>query len=123
MARIRRTSLDKLWAEVIKLRDNYTCQRCGKKYKPGDRGLDAAHVVSRRYRATRYLPANGVALCTGCHLFLHARPDEFRRWFEAKYPFKYSFLLEATKWKPKRLDDERRILEETRQVLKEGKVS
>ena len=45
------------------------------------RGLDCAHVFSRRIKATRWDPQNSFALCTGCHMsWAHRNPLEFHVW-------------------------------------------
>jgi hypothetical protein len=68
------------WAKAVKQRDNYTCQVSGKKYRPGDRGIQAAHIFSRRYKTTRHDPDNGVTLDTRRHLWAHHFPLEFHEW-------------------------------------------
>lgn len=70
------TALDRLARQVVMLRDDWTCQRCGTRYRPGDRGIQWAHLVTRSRKRTRWLPEAAVALCTGCHLFLDSHPHE-----------------------------------------------
>lgn len=53
---------DRLFSEVIRTRDGWACQACGSKDRP-----QCAHLVSRRYRATRWNPSNAICLCAGCH--------------------------------------------------------
>lgn len=53
---------DRLWGELIHLRDRY-CQFCGKV----DGKLDAHHIVIRTKHSTRWSPANGILLCFRCH--------------------------------------------------------
>jgi 5-methylcytosine-specific restriction endonuclease McrA len=96
--RIRRTALDRLWSEVVRKRDNYTCQRCGKKYVPPARGLDAAHIISRAYRGmVRYDLSNGVALCVGCHFYFDTHKDEFDLWVDQRWPGLREHLLRMAK--------------------------
>jgi 5-methylcytosine-specific restriction endonuclease McrA len=54
-------SLDKLWAQAIKQRDGYKCQKCG------GVGTDPHHIFSRINKATRWNPQNGITLCRECH--------------------------------------------------------
>jgi len=60
----KRTSLssraDKLWADYIKRPGK--CFRCGK-----TEGLQAAHIIGRAQRVTRWHPHNGLCLCHDCH--------------------------------------------------------
>jgi len=78
---VKLTADDVKWADAVKSRANWTCERCGKWHGENDRGLNAAHVFSRRIKRTRCDPENGVALCTGCHLsWAHSHPLEFHAW-------------------------------------------
>lgn len=64
--KIRRA--DKVFSEYIRSRDNWTCQRCQKKYPEGSQGLHCSHYWSRRNESTRFEPDNCIALCYGCHM-------------------------------------------------------
>jgi len=65
---------DKLWSE--KIRGRGSCERCGK-----NTGLQAAHIISRRYARTRHMTENGMCLCLRCHLYwAHKEPDQFTDW-------------------------------------------
>lgn len=59
--------LDKLWAKTVKDLAGWTCEHCGVR---GVR-MEAAHVVGRRYRATRWGLFTGDlcghCLCHNCH--------------------------------------------------------
>jgi len=63
--------LDTLWANIVKSKANYHCEHC----KIAGIRMEAAHVVGRRHRATRwgcYLDGVnydlcGHCLCHGCH--------------------------------------------------------
>ena len=87
-------NLDNITAQVVKLRDNYTCQRCGRKYRPDNTkgSLDWAHIYSRSRYSMRWLLLNAVALCCGCHKFWHDNPTESGQWFKDKWPHRYEYL-------------------------------
>lgn len=68
-----RARATKLHAEVVRARGR--CERCG---AAGIR-LETAHIISRRYAATRCDPANAWCLCSGCHRRLTEHPDEHMR--------------------------------------------
>ena len=51
----------KLHAELVRSRGR--CERCG-----SSATLQCAHIVPRRYAATRVDPVNAWCLCAGCHL-------------------------------------------------------
>lgn len=54
-----RGKCDVLFSRIVRSRG--TCVRCGAQ------GTDTAHIVGRRYSATRCLEANAWCLCRGCH--------------------------------------------------------
>lgn len=60
----------RLHAELVRSRG--ACERCG---KTGVR-LECAHVVSRRYAATRTDETNAWCLCSYCHRYLTENPYE-----------------------------------------------
>lgn len=64
---------DKLWSLII--RSEGSCRRCGR--QPGEITLQAAHIISRRYTATRWDLRNGLPLCMGDHHWAHNYPLEF----------------------------------------------
>lgn len=64
---------DRLWSMIVRARDR-ACVRCGERF-----GLEAAHIIGRRYRGTRWDPANGRALCRTCHVDVGSTAE---RWVE-----------------------------------------
>jgi len=66
----RKTLLNKLvdaWRFYIYARDNYTCQKCGK--KKGEVTINAHHIVTKGSSgfAGKFDIDNGVTLCYYCH--------------------------------------------------------
>lgn len=61
---------DRLWSEVIRL--GRSCVACD---RPD--GLQAHHLISRRYNATRHVEDNGWPLCAACHREVHENPCLF----------------------------------------------
>jgi predicted RNA-binding Zn-ribbon protein involved in translation (DUF1610 family) len=76
--RIRIDPLDELFSRYIRLRDNYTCQRCGVKSK----NVQCAHFHSRRKQQVRFDPDNACTLCMGDHLYLDSNPLEKVEFFQ-----------------------------------------
>lgn len=74
-----RNKADKLWSQAVRQRDG-VCRRCGR--GPEEITLQAAHVISRRYKAIRWDLRNGIALCMGCHHWGHKQPVEFDWWVQ-----------------------------------------
>lgn len=58
-----------------KVRERGFCQNCGR--TPPEIRLECAHIISRRYAATRCLLNNAFALCSGCHRYFTEWPLEF----------------------------------------------
>lgn len=62
---------DRIWAQAVKERDNYICQKCGSK------GGHAHHIGTRSKRPDlRHVLTNGITLCTSCHAWVHHHPKE-----------------------------------------------
>jgi hypothetical protein len=66
----------KLHAEII--RSKGYCEHCGK--SAAEAQIQCAHIVSRRYGATRTLLCNAYALCASCHFYFGQWPREFSRY-------------------------------------------
>ena len=72
---------DRLFAVAVKARDGWACRACGSHMMP-----QCAHVVSRRYAATRWSMDNAVCLCSSCHVKYTHRPLEWEAWCEERWP-------------------------------------
>lgn len=62
---------DMLFSRIVRSRG--ACQSCGKS------ATDTAHIVKRRYSATRCLEDNAWALCRSCHIETEQWPVRFLR--------------------------------------------
>ena len=60
---------DRLWTKYIRIRDNFTCQKCGRQYAEDNcRNLGVSHYYGRGNENTRFDDDNCIALCTlPCH--------------------------------------------------------
>jgi 5-methylcytosine-specific restriction endonuclease McrA len=66
--------LDIAWSKNV--RSKGVCERCGSTVR-----LNAHHIFTRSYAATRWAVSNGVCLCWRCHFyFAHHLYEEFRDW-------------------------------------------
>jgi hypothetical protein len=91
--KIKMAAKDKLWADLVKERDGYTCQRCHTIYPEGRRqGIHAHHIFGRSRRSTRFLIENGISLCMGCHIYCHSNPLEFHEWMQDRLGAGYEDL-------------------------------
>lgn len=64
---------DALFSQIIRARG--VCERCGR--RPPEITLQCAHILSRKYTATRWLETNALSLCVGCHHWGHMNPVEW----------------------------------------------
>jgi 5-methylcytosine-specific restriction endonuclease McrA len=88
---IRIDPLDALFSQYVRLRDNYTCQRCGVKSK----NVQCAHFIGRRNKNTRFNESNATTLCMGCHQYFHANPNIFVEWTKKRLSARELNLLLA----------------------------
>lgn len=56
---------DKLWADIIKNKAGWICEWCGK--TKIQVMMNAAHIIRRGNKSTRWDIRNGLCLCVGCH--------------------------------------------------------
>lgn len=80
----QRRECDRLFALAVKERDGWACRHCGSHVNP-----QCAHLVSRRYAATRWdfgVPGNAVCLCQRCHMKFTHDPLGWEAWIEEKWP-------------------------------------
>jgi len=80
MPRIKTDIADKYFSQWIRSRDDWTCQRCYKRYEPPTAALHASHFMGRGKEPTRFEPTNVDALCYGCHSYFTAQPVEHYAW-------------------------------------------
>jgi 5-methylcytosine-specific restriction endonuclease McrA len=64
--------------EIIRTRDNHTCQHCGKKWIEGQRRLHIHHIDCDNKKTKQWdnldIEANNmITLCHQCHFSLHKR--------------------------------------------------
>lgn len=85
MGGVKTTAADRKFSKLIRERDNWTCQRCGKQYVPPTNALHSAHNFTRRIKATRLDEFNAISLCYGCHQFVDSHADEKERLFRAQF--------------------------------------
>ena len=94
------TNLTKLCRKlVVELRDDNTCQRCGKRWN-GPHSIEWAHVKTRNAQSLIYVPWNSLALCGpkryawSCHYWWHSRVGEAMGWWRDTFTDR-AVLLEA----------------------------
>jgi len=120
IARLR-TKLDKLWAQLIKLKAGNKCEYCGK-----TKGLNSHHIFSRSRKSTRWDLDNGSCLCVACHTFsstfsAHKTGVEFTYWLEEKKgkEFMDKLRLKANQVSKMYIQDYRDLVERFKTLKKE----
>ncbi len=109
---------DIAFSKLVRMRANWTCERCRKHYGEGQRqGLDCSHFFSRSRQSVRWHPLNAAAHCRGCHQYLGANPIEFKDWIkEYLGTTKYTVLVHLA---DARMKFSKAILEDVYQHLKD----
>ena len=77
--KIKRTTTDIIFSKYVRERDNWTCQKCDKKFTEGvdSRKLHCCHIwFGRANITTRWEPLNCISLCIGCHIKNDQSPAE-----------------------------------------------
>lgn len=72
--------LDSLTAQIVKMRDGHRCVQCG-----STDTIDAGHVYSRRYQATRWALDNVFAQCRRHNTHHIARPEAYLLWYQDRF--------------------------------------
>jgi len=78
----RRTTLDRLFSQVVRERADWTCESCGTQFEVRAPNLHCSHFRSRRYNGTRWHPINAAAHCATCHRFFSDHPHIFGAWIK-----------------------------------------
>lgn len=94
--------LDKLVKDYVKIRDNHTCQWCGKVVS--GKSCQGSHVFSvGSCSLLQFEPLNIKVLCAYCHRRRwHSSPPEAMAWFGSKFPERLA-ELEAMKLTAKKI--------------------
>lgn len=82
---------DNLCKRVVKIRDEYICQKCGKKVSK--QNCHWSHVVPRADLWLRWDLLNSMAMCYHCHHYWwHKDPLGASKWFEETFPARADYL-------------------------------
>src|SRR5574340_142885 len=85
---VKRRLVDRVYTELLKLRKNNICDKCGHKHDPKSKGLHTSHYFSRAREHTRFDIRNTDLLCLACHLYFSHNRGEYTK-------FKKKILGEA----------------------------
>ena len=101
MASPRKRLEDRIWKvvqQIVRIRDNYTCQKCGRYHRPDPgegRNLDCSHVFGRGAQRDPFMkwePQNVKLMCFRCHQWYAECPTESGEWFAEKFPERLEYL-------------------------------
>ncbi len=109
--------LDGLCREVVRLRDDNKCQRCGKAIEGGN--SHTCHVIPKGNGASqrRFDLLNVFLGCFRCHRWWHENPIESSFWFLGKFPARFHYLEIYRGGKPSPISTEQ--MKDLVEVLKE----
>jgi len=79
IGRMKIDPADKWFSLYIRMRDNWTCQRCGS-YNP--KGQQNSHYFGRTRESVRFDEENCDTLCHGCHRYWEKEDREAYRVFK-----------------------------------------
>ena len=79
--------------KLVKARDGYICQHCGKHCEGAN--AHASHVIPvSAGNQFRFDPLNLKCMCYHCHInWWHKNPIEATEWFKEKFPERYDYLF------------------------------
>ena len=84
--------------KLVKTRQNYTCEKCGKSRTASGLQMHGSHIIPVTYAKTAADPENILCLCSSCHKMArdswHEDPVANGRWFDEKWPGRYDALRE-----------------------------
>lgn len=87
------------WKLLVKKRDEFFCQMCGKDLSNSPRSQHAHHILPNMYKYKMYHTdiQNGILLCPYCHKFSpnspHLNAFYFHEWMRVNKPTQYFYLL------------------------------
>jgi hypothetical protein len=121
--KIKLRTTDRLWTKYKRIKEDYTCQKCGRVYPPDNcRNLGVAHFHGRAHENVRFDEENTLCLCNiPCHQYLDTHKTEFKEFMRKRLGDKAYDLLDLRAHITKKRDDKSDALI-IRQMLKEQEV-
>jgi len=98
---------DGLWRKYLRVKQGFTCQKCGRAYSPDNAAnLQVAHFHSRRHENTRFDAENTLLLCgIPCHQYFDTHRTEFEEFMLNRLGQERYDLLELKAHITKKRDD------------------
>jgi len=98
---------DRLWTKYKRIKENYTCQWCGRVYLPNNcRNLGVSHYHGRGHENVRFDEENTLCLCSiPCHHYLDMHKTEFKEFMRQRLGDRALDLLDVRAHIRKNRDD------------------
>jgi len=118
--KIKLRTTDRLWTRYKRIKENYTCQWCGRVYVPDNyRNLGVMHFHGRGHENVRFDEENTLCGCNiPCHRYLDTHKTEFQEFMRKRLGQKAYDLLDLRAHIRKDRDDKSDAII-LRQLLKE----
>ncbi|MBK7979311.1 MAG: hypothetical protein IPK06_04765 [Ignavibacteriae bacterium] len=88
--REKRKTAEDLFSSAIKIRDNFTCRKCG----TSGVVMETAHFITRGNKKVQFEFNNGFTLCKyNCHIWAHKKRIEFEEWVKLQLGDKKFYSL------------------------------
>lgn len=118
--RPKEATLDALFSQVVRERDDYKCRVCHKDFRHDPGRLHCSHHIGRARRVVRFDLDNASSKCADCHRRLDLNPLEHAEWVKQELgEERYEDLKERANGLWKATDADRRDLaKELREQLK-----
>ena len=112
--KIKRRKSDILFSLRIRKERGYKCEKCGRQFKLGDKGLGVSHFWPRSHENTRFDSENVEIFCNiPCHQFFETHRTEYETWKEQRTGRRaYKLLMLRAHQRGKRDDKLQELLEE-----------
>jgi hypothetical protein len=86
---------EKLYKQFVGIRDEHTCQWCGKDLR--NEAEHVHHIIPRSRSAYLFYDLlNLILLCRGCHHHYHTDTEAGVRWFETEFKVRWEYLHAPT---------------------------
>jgi hypothetical protein len=90
-------NMEWLWSFIIRARDGFCCQLHGMDAIKCGGGLQAAHLVTRGVKGTKFVLINGKCLCQAHHKYYTHRPEHWATIAQKLWPEEWNYVTKK-KW-------------------------
>lgn len=105
MFRLKISKADKYFSLLVRLKADWTCERCRTTYEPPTTALHCSHFHGRSKKSVRFDFENAISACYGCHRYLGSNPVEHHNFFLKRLGKKRFELLNLRANTPAKVDE------------------